>query len=284
MFDTADAAGDAALPRHLSSFHLEALRLGAASDAERARMESHLAGCGRCQEALAAWRASLQEFEAGALGRTRASVGTRGVRAASASRRRWISGGVGVLAAAAAVLVIWRGPAHPRNSGIAAVEPAVGIKGGLDLVVAVRRGDRVFHPDAEPVRVGDQVRFALDGLEASAGYLLIGSIDSSGRASIYVPYEGSESVPIPAGALDGRRFEIEGSIVLDATPGPERIFALLSPRPLPAGPVREALAMIAAAGNPSIRGTEALALPPAVVAAAGGIVQRTALLEKGAPQ
>ncbi len=156
---TADAAGDAALPRHLSSFHLEALRLGAASDLERARMETHLAGCGRCQDALAASRGSLQEFEAGALGRTRASDGTRGVRAASASRRRWISGGVGVLAAAAAVLVIWRGPAHPRNSGIAAVEPAVGIKGGLDLVVPSAAGTASSVPTQS--RCGSAIRFAL---------------------------------------------------------------------------------------------------------------------------
>jgi hypothetical protein len=188
-------------------------------------------------------------------------------------------GALTVAAAAAMLVVVVRPQTYQRPSNATLIEPGVRAKGGLDFVVAVRRGDHIFHADAEPVRTGDQIRFALDGAEG--GYLMVGSVDSSGRASIYVPYEGNESVAIPPSARERRRFEIDGSIILDATPGPERIFSLVSPRPLPTGPVREALSMIGAGGASAIRGANALVLPSSVVSRAGGLVQRTILLEKG---
>lgn len=281
MSESVEPGGSApSASRHVSSFHLAALRLGAAQDPERERIEGHLARCARCRGAADTWQASLQEFQQGALPRTRGAVRARANVSSPVRRRRWTFGSLGVLAAAAAAaLFVWRAPARVPVADHARAEPAFGVKGGPDFVVAVRRGDRIFHADGEPVRTGDQIRFVLDGVRAP--YLMIGSVDGAGRASIYVPYEGAESAPVVPGQLDPQHVEIDGSIVLDATPGPERVFALLSQRPIAAGPVRDALSTIGAAGAGAIRDAEALSLPPQVLAAAGALMQRTVLLEKG---
>jgi hypothetical protein len=101
----------------------------------------------------------------------------------------------------------------------------------------------------EPLRPGDQIRFVLERVRYR--YVLIASVDGAGRASIYVPYEGSASLDIGA----GDRVEIPGSIVVDDTPGPERLFALVSARPIDAAGVRAALANVGAGGPSAIRGT-----------------------------
>ena len=85
-------------------------------------------------------------------------------------------------------------------------------------------------------------------------FVMIASVDGAGRANLYVPYEGTTSVRIKP----GRRVEMEGSIVLDASRGPERVFAIFSRRPLDAAPVRAALAGIAARGAGAIRSAGSL--------------------------
>ena len=54
---------------------------------------------------------------------------------------------------------------------------------------------------------------------------------------------------------------VAGSIVLDAAPGPERLFAIFSARPIPARSVRDLLAPIAAAGAATIRAAGRIPLP-----------------------
>jgi hypothetical protein len=63
--------------------------------------------------------------------------------------------------------------------------------------------------------------------------------------------------------------------VLDAAPGPERVFALLSREPLDAAQVKRELARVGAGGAAAIRGTRLLAL--------SADEQPSVLFEKPAP-
>src|SRR6185295_5003137 len=113
--------------------------------------------------------------------------------------------------------------------------PDISVKGGTALLVAVRRGERIFPvrgdgagapggavSRSEPIHPGDELRFVI--APARSPFVLLGSIDGAGHASIYVPYDGSASAPL-GGPLE--RVELPGSIVIDGGPGPERLFALL---------------------------------------------------------
>lgn len=293
MGDPADlGAKDDATSRHVSTFHLEAMRLGAMARSARDRAARHLVACVRCRELAAQWEASLREFADGALARTRASLHDRAEAAQGTAHRRPVDrkvlGWATAFAAAAALAglsVVWRAPtshegvdANPGALG-ATSEPAVSVKGGLSFAIAARRGDRVFHADAQPLRAGDRIRFVLDGVSSS--YLMVGSVDGAGHANIYVPYGGAQSVLVASRPPASAHLEIEGSIVLDRAPGPERVFALVSQRPLAVGPVRSALLAIGAAGPAAIRETRALGLPPELVASAGTLIQRSVIFEKG---
>jgi hypothetical protein len=294
MVDPADLGGkgDDATSRHVSTFHLEAMRLGGMTRPARDRAARHLVACARCRQLAAEWEAGLREFADGALARTRGSLRDRAeaVQRAAPQRPllRRVPGWAAALATAAALAglcLVWRAQTshegvagHPGAPG-ATREPAVGVKGGLDFAIAARRGDRVFHADAQPLRAGDRIRFVLDGVSSS--YLMVGSVDGAGHANIYVPYEGARSVLVASRPPASGHLEIEGSIVLDRAPGPERVFALVSQRPLAVGPVRRALLAIGAAGPTAIRETRTLGLPPELVASAGTLIQRSVIFEKG---
>jgi hypothetical protein len=199
-----------------------------------------------------------------------------------AAPQRKVIGWAAVFAAAVAfagLIFVWRTPASHRGDAAGPGEPTVSVKGGLDFAIAVRRGDRVFHAEAQPLRAGDRIRFVFDGVNSS--YLMVGSVDGAGHANIYVPYEGAQSVPVASGPPASAHLEIEGSIVLDMAPGPERVFALVSQRPLAVGPVRSALSAIGAAGPETIRETKVLKLPSQLLAAAGTLIQRSVIFEKG---
>jgi hypothetical protein len=120
-------------------------------------------------------------------------------------------------------------------------------------MMVARRGTRVF--PVEPgvrLRPHDQLRFV--ALHLSRRYVLIASIDGSGHSSIYFPFEGSES----AAVAPGERVEIPGSIVVDASPGPERFFALFSEHPLQTISVRRALDVVGRQGPSGIRNASKL--------------------------
>ena len=283
MFDPVDPRAEDIMPtRHLSTFHLEAMRLGGMARPAQDRATRHLQACARCRQLAADWEAGLREFADGPLVRTRAPLRDRAEAVRGAAPQRRVIGWAAAFAATAAfagLIFAWRAPAAHRGVADRPGEPTVSIKGGLDFVIAVRRGDRVFHADAQPLRAGDRIRFVLDGVSSS--YLMVGSVDGAGHANIYVPYEGPRSVPVASGPPESAHLEIEGSIVLDRAPGPERVFALVSQRPLAVAPVRSALSAIGAAGPDAIREAKLLSLPPQVLAAAGTLIQRSVIFEKG---
>jgi hypothetical protein len=241
MTDTSDEG-----VRHLSSFHCELLRLGEVSAAERKWMEEHLRSCAACTALSGSFEASRREFAGAVATRTGAQLRAR---VEQARRRRWRWVGVGLLVPVAATFLVVLSGRGPRPPEVA--EPEFGVKGGPGLLVAARRGSRVFPVSAkEPLRAGDQIRFVLDSVRHP--FLMIASVDGAGHANIYVPYEGKESLAVEAKGQQSR-IEIPGSIIIDETPGPERLFAFLSQRPIEAAKVRAALAKLAAGGPAAIR-------------------------------
>jgi hypothetical protein len=251
--------------RHLSSFHLEAMRLGAASAAEQTWAEEHLRECARCVALAASLESSRQEFVRFVAPRARAAIVGRMVR-----RRPWIWAAAGLLVPAVAALALFLVGSAGHEEPV--VEPELGVKGGggPSLLVAVRRGNRVFPAKPGSVLVpGDQIRFVLG--PAGRRFVLIASVDGTDRASVYVPYDGTQSMALPP----GDRVEVPDSIVIDASPGPERLFAFFSQQPLPAARIRQALVALGARGHAAIRSTTHLEV--------GADAQSSILLEKGAP-
>jgi len=250
--------------RHVSSFDLEAMRLEALPDADRAWVSDHVRHCARCADLARDVGSSRERFTRSVLPRLRAAAAARRARRAW-WQRPWLGA---LLVPVAAVIVLLVAPPKPAPpSPPAAGDPDIGIQGGPGLMVVARREARVFPVDvSQPLRAGDQLRFVLQ--QPPYPFVLIASIDGAGQATVYVPYGGGESArfePAP-------RIEVPGSIVIDASPGPERLFALYSRRPIPAAAVRVALARIGAGGADAIRRTEHLQV--------GADAQSTVLMEK----
>jgi hypothetical protein len=91
----------------------------------------------------------------------------------------------------------------------------------LALDVVVRHADgriEALTPGGR-VRPGDAVRFLVS--TPRAGHLVILGLDSAGAVSLYVG-DGNGPERVERGA----RQAMPGSIILDATPGPERLVAL----------------------------------------------------------
>jgi hypothetical protein len=188
-------------------------------------------------------------------------------------RRKWAAWLA--LPVAAAVLFLVAGPRRHGAKPGAGGESALGVKGTALFEVFARRNGPVAEVDGPTVvRVhdgmrlapGDALRFVL--FPSGMSYVLIASVDGAGQVNIYYPFHGEASVPTSGqGAIS-----VPGSIVLDAAPGPERLFVIYSARALPAGAVRAALAPTAAAGAAAIRGTGRAPIE--------GTVQASLLFEK----
>ena len=151
-----------------------------------------------------------------------------------------------------AFLVLPKRPDHrvPVGESISDESGDLGIKGGGDLLTYVRRGTKVSRlAPGGVVAAGDALRFVVE--TGDHRYLFIAGVDGGGRAHAYYPYGQWQSVPVAPHA----RFEVPGSLVLDNAPGPERIFAMVSSRPLDGDDVRAILEELARRGPPAIRTT-----------------------------
>ena len=235
---------------HLSAYALDALALDAVDGEARRRALDHLEGCARCRADRDAAAELRGHFTASVLPRTRAVPPPR------AWRRAWLA--LPALAGVAVLLVLIRRGEPPA--------PEIAVKGDATWQVFAHRGDLTFavHDGAE-LAAGDRIRFVV--APGAARYLLIASIDGAGHATIYYPYGAAKSEPIA-----GARVELPGSIVLDAAPGPERVFALLSDEPLASAAVLAELRAIGAGGPEAIRRTATLSIP--------ALAQRSIVFEK----
>jgi len=182
----------------------------------------------------------------------------------STTRRAWLGLTAAALADAAAVAAV---RAHARGRPRLAMAES---KGDIDLLVFARKGGRIEMLDRfnRGVRPGDDVRFVLTGTPEGHGFVLVASVDAAGKPNVYFPYDGERSAPLPGPG----RWEVPGSIELDETLGPERVFVFFSPRPLDAGDVRAALTTVGLRGPNAIRDTQTVDL--------AGTTQRSFLMTK----
>lgn len=238
--------------RHPTAADFDRAELGSLSEERRRELDAHVRACGRCAETQAALQRAAAHFRDEVFPRSLPRVVPRALAATSGPaarlRRWWSEANAGVrwaslAAPVAAALVLTAGSFAYKARGPATVdeEPAVATKGGPALHLFVRRGDRVFA--ARPglaLAAGDAVRFVVE--PAGHPYLLVVSIDGAGKVSVYHPFDGTASAPL----VPAPRIELDGSIVLDRAPGPERIVAIFSDAPLSAAAVAEQLRQVAA--------------------------------------
>jgi hypothetical protein len=169
---------------------------------------------------------------------------------------------IAVPALAVALLVLTHRSDGPRSG---TKEPAaLGMKGDdLMQVFALHHSEAPGGGPPSVVRVangqrlapGDALRFVL--YPSGLPYALIASVDGAGQVSVYFPFHGEESAAVDRAIA----VPVAGSIVLDQAPGPERLFAIFSERPIAARQVRELLAGTAAGAPATIRSARQLPLP-----------------------
>jgi hypothetical protein len=216
----------------------------------------HVASCEGCGARVDEMRRLGEEFRREVYPLTVDAV-TNAV--ARPRRRRWLLLLAPLPALGAAAIAFLVAPRTPPPD-------YVGMKGG-DLVLGVfaqTPGGAHALADGEQVPAGASLRFQV----RSAGpcRLWLVSIDAAGQVSRLYPVSGEAEVVAP-GALPG-------GAVLDGRPGPERIFAVCSRRPLGFEDVERAARTAAGGGEEAVRATRLLSGLPAES------LQATLLLEK----
>jgi hypothetical protein len=200
----------------------------------------HLEDCARCQGRIVERATNLAAFrESAAPLWTRIAAGAEERRRAGRRWRLFFQLPALVVALGAAALVL-----KARSADAPAV-PYVGPKGGGPVEIVCRRAAATFVlAPGDDVAPGDELRFRPRPVRPDARFIQIGSVDGTGRYTPFYPAAaGAASVPLPE-----RGQALEGSIRLDAAPGPERLFIVLSAAPLPETAVRRAAEPRAAAG------------------------------------
>jgi hypothetical protein len=224
--------------RHPSALALHEHQLALLPPAEAEIVDRHLSSCELCRTDLANLAGDQRRFEREVFPQTREKIARR--------RWSWWPLALPTLAAAAAA---WLLIAPAR------LPPEVLPKGDATLAIFVaREGGALSVSDGQRLRPGDRIRFVLR--PAGQRHAIVASLDGAGRTTVYHPFDGRQSAALPAGA----RIEIPGSIVLDRSPGPERVFAVLAPNPFPAALVVEALKKLAGQGPGALRATTHLPL------------------------
>jgi hypothetical protein len=221
----------------------------------RTGLTSHVEGCARCRGRLEEMRRLGEEFRREVYPRT---VDAVVARAGGRRAPRWLLVAAPLAAAAAALLYVRTGPAPGY----------VGVKGGgLALTVFVKDGAGARPvTDGQPVAAGAAVRFEVRPERACR--LWIVSVDGSGQVSRLFPPGGE------AGASVAAPGPLPGGAVLDGRAGPERVYAVCTPGPLPLAEVERAARAAAAGGDRAVRAAGELAGLPREA------VQATVLLEK----
>src|SRR5262249_25846111 len=247
---------------HVSSFTLDAMALGALSSEEAEQVRAHLSNCARCAADFEEATAARDHFARDVLPRT-----ARRFRRIEEPRRFSLRILPMLLAPslAAAVVAIFVLPSLYRRQDSAQLPgqdsrpPILGqdlrIKGEPILRAAARRGDRTLVvQDGAVLAPGDEVHFFVQA--SGFEYLLIASVDADGDATVYFPYGGAQSALLQP--TEGE--QSPGSIVLDESRGPERVYAFFSHRPLPSAAVLAELRGLAARGPTAIRAQRTLSI------------------------
>jgi hypothetical protein len=230
-------------------------------DPARSRVRTHVASCGNCRSRLARMQHEGEEFRRYVEPRTIDRVVTRVEAPAARGLGRLLHLLVpagGFAAAAAALLLL--SPRPPADY--------LGAKGAplaLQVFVGSAEGVREL-ADGESVPAGSLLRFRVASGQPCRLWLL--SADAQGAVSRLYPPEGDAPAAVSGGAT------LPGGVALDGQAGPERLYAVCSPEPLPLATVLGATRSAAAGGEDALRRSPRLAgLPPAAA-------QATLLVEK----
>jgi hypothetical protein len=105
------------------------------------------------------------------------------------------------------------------------------IKGGSVMEIAIRRQNRSFLYQEQPLHAGDVLAFRYT---TQRRFLLLFSLESSGRMNVFVPASSRKSETISPGS----QIKLQQGIELDAYSGPERLIALFTDMPLDIAQVR----------------------------------------------
>ena len=202
-----------------------------------AASEAHLQSCVACQARRSArdGRRPLAEFRVELGGaHLDANLGAAPDGAASRSLRGAVRRTLGAAVASLVGLIVLRREQTGPDRLIGRDSTPKGI--ALAEIVC-RRGDWTFAlRSGDEVAAGDALRFRPLPSWPAARYIQVGSVDGTGAYAPFYPPSGegiSVVLPAPGSPLGG-------SIRLDAAPGPERLFIVLSATPLGVRDVRQA--------------------------------------------
>ena len=202
---------------HLSAHLLERRSLGLLEGERLASADAHLRECEACRGKLGALQSETSSFnqthDADVFARR---VLARVERESEAKAPRfnwgWLVGFL-VPAAAAAVLLVSRGPAPTYT----------GVKGAARLELFAPEGKLA---DGAMVHPGEAIRFAVGA--PRNGYALIVGLNARGELFPYYPLQGEESAPQQA----AQQALLPASVVLDSQLGAERFYLLFSDAPI----------------------------------------------------
>jgi hypothetical protein len=203
----------------LSDLELDELLAGdLLGDPRGARLRTHVDGCARCRDRLASFAAVVPPPPP--------ALPPELARAAppAKSRAMWLVTATFAAAAAATVLVVSTARQPGPNSTAPAAPDDERTKGALGLTVFVKHagGNVVDSVTGEGrLRAGDEIRFALAA--SRPGYAVVIGLDATPAATLYVPTAPAAG-PV---RVAGGPTTLPGSIVADATPGVERIVAVV---------------------------------------------------------
>jgi hypothetical protein len=144
--------------------------------------------------------------------------------------------GLGFPLVAAAVLLVVARPKTPTEIAKGSSTPV--------QIARLRAGALSWLTTADTLRPNDSLRFFIHRSDLNDRHVLIGSVDGSQQLTRFYPDDANGcSLPLPPAKATERPESaqvepaqaepaMEGSIVVDAAPGPERIVVLVSHRPL----------------------------------------------------
>jgi hypothetical protein len=202
-----------------------AVELEAFAAGEPRPFAAHVESCDDCGPYVAALKAEAEAFARARPPELFQKQLER--RALSSPARPWWTRWWVVLTPVAAALALFLVPTGVPGPG----DDGVTLKGSA-LRVFVKRGDAEPTPLAADARVaaGDALRFSYDAPQD--GYLAIFDLDGTEAVTVFWPFDGTAASAVKRGAG-----LLPGSVVLDASPGPEWLVAVWSRAPFDVAPL-----------------------------------------------
>jgi hypothetical protein len=191
--------------------------------------ESHADGCASCQARIERYREASAAF----LRQRPPELFLRKLQRRKHPVRSWLPLALcGALSLA--IIAIPRGGEEIRN------------KGASPLSVVYRRGNAEPLPVVPEHRLkqGDALRFSY--APSKQGYLAILNVDAAGKVTAFYPYDGDRAVPLESQGW------LPGSVVLDATQGPEWLVGVFAAKPFPVAPLAAQLSSLPPGAAPKL--------------------------------